>query len=83
MTDEDTYRLVRRSGLRLQGRRYDTEAYEEIRPDVWCDHCSEWGHIGAQCTLTTAICGWCAEEHTTKDHRCPVEGCRVKKGHWC
>ena len=81
MTDEDTYQLVRRSGLRLQGRRYDTEAYEEIKPDTRCDHCSGWGHVGAHCTRTTARCDWYAEEHTTKDHRCPVEGCRVKKGH--
>ena len=41
------------------------------------------GHIGAQCDRTTARCGWCAEDHRTKDHRCPVEGCGVKKGHWC
>lgn len=47
--DEETYRLVRRAGLRLQDRRYDTEAYEEVRPDVRCGHCSGWGHIGAQC----------------------------------
>ena len=46
VADEATYRLVRRGGLQLQGRRCDTEAYEEIRPDVRCDRCSGgWGHI--------------------------------------
>lgn len=65
--DEETYRLVRRGGLRLQGQRFGTEAYEE-RPDVRCDHCCEWGHIGPKCTRTTARCGWCAEGHATKDH---------------
>ena len=83
VADEATYRLVRRGGLRLQGRHCDAETYEEIRPDVRCDHCSSWGHISSKCTRTTAICGRCAEEHATTDHRCPVEGCRVKKGHWC
>ena len=28
VADEDTYRLVRKNGLRLQGRRYKTEACE-------------------------------------------------------
>ena len=77
--DEDTYRLVRNCGLRLQSRRYETEAYEEVRPDVGCGHCSEWGHIEAQCPRTAARCGWCAEGLTTREHRCPVQGCRAKK----
>ena len=81
--DEDTFRRVRKSGLRLQGRRLEAEAYEEIRPDVRCDHCCEWGHIESKCERTSARCGWCAEGHKTTDHRCPVEGCEVKKGHWC
>ena len=36
VADEDTYRLVRKRGLRLQGRRYEVETYEEVRPDVEC-----------------------------------------------
>ena len=31
----------------------------------------------------TARCGWCTKEHETKDHRCPVDRCKVKKGQWC
>ena len=80
---EATYRLVRKGGLRLKGRRCDAEAYEEIWPDVRCDHCSSWGHISSKCTRTTARCGWSAEERATTGHQCPVEGCRVKEGHWC
>ena len=34
--DEQANRLVRKGGLRLQGRRYDIEAYEEVRPDDFC-----------------------------------------------
>ena len=74
--------LIRKGGLRLQGRGYEVEAYEEVRPDVGCGHCCEWGHIEPQYSRTAAHCGWCAEGHTTKDHRCPVEGCRARKGHW-
>ena len=69
--------------MRLQGCRYDTEAYYEIRPDVECGGCCGWGHIEAQCSRTAARCGLCAEEHETKAHRRPVEGCQAKKGHWC
>ena len=57
VADEDTYRLVRKSGLRLQGHRYETEVDEEVRPDVGCGHCSEWGYIEAQCFRTAARCG--------------------------
>ena len=78
--DEATYHLVRRCGLRLQGRRCDTEAYEKIRP---CDHCSGWGHIRSKCTRTSGRYGLCAEEHETADHQCPVEGRKVKQGQWC
>ena len=48
VTDEDTCRLVCKGRLRLQGRRYETEAYEEIRPDVGCGRCGGWGRIEAQ-----------------------------------
>lgn len=77
VADEDTFRLVCRMGLRLQGRVYDTEAYEEVRPDVGCGRCCEWGHIEAQCPRTAARCGWCAEGHKTSEHSCPAEGCRL------
>ena len=80
--NEDTFRLIFRKGLRLQVGRYEVETYEEIRPDVRCGPCAGWGHIEPQCYRTTARCGWCAEEHKTREHWCPVEGCRVK-GHWC
>ena len=73
VADEDVYRLVRKSGRRLQGRRYETEAYEEVRPDAGCDCCCEWGHIEPQCPRTAARRGWGVEGHTTKEHRCHVE----------
>ena len=36
---------LRKSGLRLLGRRYDVEISEEIRPDAQCGRCSGWGQI--------------------------------------
>ena len=83
VADESVYRSIRKGGLRLQGRRYNAEAYEEIGPDVECGHCAGWGHIESKCGRENARCGWCAGQHTTKDHRCPVEGCGVGKGHRC
>ena len=72
--DEAAYRPVRKKDVQLQGHRYGTEAYDEIGPDVECRRCCGWGHIEAQCSRTASRCGWCAEEHETKAHRCPVEG---------
>ena len=83
VSDESVYRSIRRSGVCLQGRRYEVEVYEEVRPDVRCGHCSGWGHVESKCERTNARCGWCAGQHETRDHSCPVEGCVDKKGHWC
>ena len=41
VSDEDTFHLVRKRGLRLQGRCHDTEAYEEVRPGVGYGRCCE------------------------------------------
>ena len=40
VADESVYRSIRRGGLRLQGRRYIAEAYEEARLDVGCGRCA-------------------------------------------
>ena len=66
VSGEDTYRLVRKRGLRLQGRRYDTEANEEIRPDVGCGHCCEWD------TVPTDRCEMWLVRGGTPDERAQV-----------
>ena len=60
VSDESGYRSIRRSGVRLQGRRYEVVVYGEVRPSVRCGHCSGWGHIKSKCERTNARCGWCA-----------------------
>lgn len=83
VVDEDTFRLVCGEGLPLKGRVYDTKAYEKARADVECGRCSEWGRIEAQCSRTVAGCGWCAEGHKMSEHSWLLEGCQVRRSHWC
>ena len=76
-------RLCRR-GVRLPGGRHDVDAFEEERPDALCLRCGEWGHITPHCDeAKKPRCAICAMEHTTRDHRCSVEGCWVGKGRMC
>ena len=42
VSGESVYRSIQRSGVRLQGRRYEVEAYEEIRLEVRCGYGSGW-----------------------------------------
>ena len=71
---------VCRSGMRLLGCRHEAEPYKEERPDAFCDRCCAWGHVGPRCTAAATRCSFLEEEHMTADHRCPVDGCRAKKG---
>ena len=41
-------RLIK-NGLRIIGKIYQVEAYEEARPDAMCRTCCGWGHVEAQC----------------------------------
>ena len=60
--------------MRLQGRVYEVEAYEEIRPDLRCGHCSGWGHIKSKCERTNAWCGWCAGQHRRESMHARLRG---------
>ena len=74
-----TFSRVCKSGIRLFGRRYEIEAYEEARPDAFRNRCSRWGHIAPHCSADLR-CSVCAEDHTTQDRRCSVEGYRAGRG---
>ena len=81
---EATFGRLCKSGARLSGRRYEVDAFEEAwRPDAFCSRCGEWKHIAPHCLTAAPRCALCARDHLTTDHRCPVEGCRVGKGHPC
>ena len=82
---EATYGRLCKSGVRLLERRYEVDAFEEaLRPDAFCGRCSGWGHITPHCLATTPPrCALCAKDYLTTDRRCPVEGCRVGRGHQC
>ena len=56
-----TFSRIYRSGVHLFGRRYEAEAFEEARPDAFCNRCSCWGHVAPHC-LTALRCSICAEE---------------------
>ena len=50
---EATYGRLRKSGVRLLGRRYEVGAFEEaLRPESFCGRCSGWGHITPHCLAT-------------------------------
>ena len=77
-------RLCKSGGARLLGHRYEVDAFKEAwRPDAFCSRCSGWKHIAPHCLAAAPSCALCAKDHLTTDHRCPVEGCRVGKGHPC
>ena len=81
---EEVFGLLCRRGVRLPGRRHEVDAFEEERPDAPCLRCGEWGHITPHCDeAKRPKCSICVKEHTTRDHRCSVEGCRVGKGRMC
>ena len=73
-----------RSGTQPPGGRYEVDVSEETRPDALCLRCGEWGHTTPHCDeAKRPKCSICAKEHTMREHRCPVEGCRVGRGRLC
>ena len=83
LSEEVFGRLCRR-GTRLPGGRREVDAFEEERPDALCLRCGEWGHVTPHCDeAKRPKCAICAKEHATRDHHCPVEGCRVGRGRMC
>ena len=70
-----TFGRLQKSGLRLLGRRYSVETFEEERPDAQRGRCGRWGHIEARCTRDSR-CALCAQKNHTDRHKHPVEGAR-------
>ena len=53
-----------------QGEMLQCERYERQCRLKQCFNCQKYGHIGTQCKATTA-CGYCAQEHASRD--CPTK----------
>ena len=80
---ETTFGRLRRSGVRLQGRRHEVKPFEEERPDAFSSRCYCWGYIGPRYSAAAPRCSFCEGEHPTVDHRCSVQGCGAGTGHPC
>ena len=76
---EATFTCLRRSELRLLGRRYDVETFEEDRPGAFCNRCSGWRHMEPRFTGASFWCSLREWDH----HQRPVEGRRAKKEKPC
>ncbi|KAF9733767.1 hypothetical protein PMIN01_08110 [Paraphaeosphaeria minitans] len=64
---EDANKIID-EGLVWQGEVFQCERYERQCRLKQCYKCQKYGHIGTQCKAATA-CGYCAQEHDTRD--CP------------
>jgi hypothetical protein len=64
---EDANKIID-EGLIWQGEVFQCERYERQCRVKQCFKCQHYGHIGTQCKATIA-CGYCAQEHETRD--CP------------
>ena len=81
---EEVFGRLCKSGVWLPGNRHEVDAFEEERPDALCLRCGKWGHISPHCDeAKKPKCAICAREHATRDHRCPVKGCRVGRSRMC
>ena len=80
---EVTFNHLCRYGVRLLGVKHDVDAYEEVRLNAFCTRCSRWGHSAPHCSLSDPKCSICSGDHETTNHRRPVEGRKVGRGHPC
>lgn len=66
---EDANKIID-EGLVWQGELFQCERYEKQCRLKQCFNCQKYGHIGTQCR-TTKACGYCAQEHSSRD--CPAK----------
>lgn len=68
-TAEDANKIID-EGLIWQGQLFQCERYDRQCRLKQCFNWQKYGHIGTQCKTTTA-CGYCAQEHKSRD--CPFK----------
>ncbi|KAF5669921.1 hypothetical protein FDENT_11387 [Fusarium denticulatum] len=69
---EDANKVID-EGLIWQGEVFQCELYDRQCRVRQCFQCHKYGHIGTQCKATIT-CGYCAQEHPTRD--CPTKSDR-------
>jgi hypothetical protein len=62
---EDANKIID-EGFIWRGEVFQCERYERQCCLKQCFNCQRYGHIGTQCKTTTA-CGYCAQEHSSRD----------------
>ncbi|PCD25894.1 hypothetical protein AU210_012328 [Fusarium oxysporum f. sp. radicis-cucumerinum] len=69
---EDANKIID-EGLIWQGEVFQCELYDRQCRVRQCFQCHKYGHIGTQCKATIT-CGYCAQDHATRD--CPTKSDR-------
>jgi hypothetical protein len=65
--------------LILANRRCRITEYISWTPTSHCRNCQGYGHHTKLCREEKPTCAICAQQHSTKDHLCPIPTCRAGK----
>jgi hypothetical protein len=67
------------SRLAIQNRMRRITEYFSWTPNSHCHNCQGYGHHTKLCKAEKPTCAVCAQQHSTKDHLCPIPTCRAGK----
>jgi hypothetical protein len=67
------------SRLAIRNRMCRITEYFTWTPNSQCRNCQGYGHHTKLCKAEKPTCAVCAQQHSTKDHLCPIPTCRAGK----
>jgi hypothetical protein len=67
------------SRLAIHNRICRVTEYFSWTPNSHCRNCQGYGHHTKLCKAEKPTCAVCAQQHSTKDHLCPIPTCRAGK----
>jgi hypothetical protein len=67
------------SRLAIRNRLCQITEYFSWTPNSHCRNCQGYGHHTKLCKAEKPTCAICAQQHSTKDHLCPIPTCRAGK----
>jgi hypothetical protein len=67
------------SHLAIRNRMCRITEYFSWTPNSHCRNCQGYGHHTKLCKVEKPTCAVCAQQHSTKDHLCPIPTCRTGK----